>query len=154
MLNQDEAHKPYAFNMGFLGDALMFAHNGVSGFVNKGLLVNNCGGATICDNIITADSMIRQSKAVDFSSNHLERGTILKIEDSEVTMRSNHFWLGQEPVVQIYGSDGSVVSMDGDVLRFYDAAFYMNQSTLKTRRLKMAPFIKLRLTLRLTNNPS
>lgn len=35
MLNQDEAHKPYAFNMGFLGDALMFAHNGVSGFVNK-----------------------------------------------------------------------------------------------------------------------
>ena len=41
----------------------MFAHNGVSGFVNKGLLVNNCGGATICDNIITAKSKIRQSKA-------------------------------------------------------------------------------------------
>lgn len=128
MLNQDEAHKPYAFNMGFLGDALMFAHNGVSGFVNKGLLVNNCGGATICDNIITADSMIRQSKAVDFSSNHLERGTILKIEDSEVTMRSNYFWLGQEPVVQISGADGSVVSMDGDAFRFYDSAFYMSQS--------------------------
>lgn len=128
MLNQDEAHKPYAFNMGFLGDALMFAHNGVSGFVNKGLLVNNCGGATICDNIITADSMIRQSKAVDFSSNHLERGTVLKIEDSEVTMRSNYFWLGQEPVVQISGADGSVVSMDGDAFRFYDSAFYMSQS--------------------------
>lgn len=128
MLNQDEAHKPYAFNMGFLGDALMFAHNGVSGFVNKGLLVNNCGGATICDNIITADSMIRQSKAVDFSSNHLERGTILKIEDSEVTMRSNYFWLVQEPVVQISGADGSVVSMDGDAFRFYDSAFYMSQS--------------------------
>lgn len=128
MLNQDEAHKPYAFNMGFLGDALMFAHNGVSGFVNKGLLVNNCGGATICDNIITADSMIRQSKAVDFSSNLLERGTILKIEDSEVTMRSNYFWLGQEPVVQISGADGSVVSMDGDAFRFYDSAFYMSQS--------------------------
>lgn len=127
MLNQDEAHKPYAFNMGFLGDALMFVHNGVSGFVNKGLLVNNCGGATICDNIITADSMIRQSKAVDFSSNHLERGTILKIEDSEVTMRSNYFWLGQEPVVQIYGKDGAVVRMDGDVFRFYDSAYYMRQ---------------------------
>lgn len=128
MLNQDEAHKPYAFNMGFLGDALMFAHNGVSGFVNKGLLVNNCGGAMICDNIITAESKIRQSKAVDFSSNHLERGTILKIEDSEVTMRSNYFWLGQKPVVQISGADGSVVSMDGDAFRFYDSAFYMNQS--------------------------
>lgn len=128
MLNQDEAHKPYAFNMGFLGDALMFVHNGVSGYANKGLLVNNCGGATICDNIITADSMIRQSKAVDFSSNHLERGTILKIEDSEVTMRSNYFWLGQEPVVQISGADGSVVSMDGDAFRFYDSAFYMSQS--------------------------
>ena len=127
-LKQDEAHKPYAFNMGFLGDALMFAHNGVSGFVNKGLLVNNCGGAMICDNIITAESKIRQSKAVDFSSNHLERGTILKIEDSEVTMRSNYFWLGQEPVVQISGADGSVVSMDGDAFRFYDSAFYMNQS--------------------------
>ena len=128
MLNQDEAHKPYAFNMGFLGDALMFAHNGVSGFVNKGLLVNNCGGAMICDNIITAESKIRQSKAVDFSSNHLERGTILKIEDSEVTMRSNYFWLGQEPVAQISGADGSVVSMDGDAFRFYDSAFYMSQS--------------------------
>lgn len=128
MLNQDEAHKPYAFNMGFLGDALMFAHNGVSGFVNKGLLVNNCGGAMICDNIITAESKIRQSKAVDFSSNHLERGTILKIEDSEVTMRSNYFWLGQEPVVQISGADGSVVSMDGDAFRFYGSAFYMSQS--------------------------
>lgn len=128
MLNQDEAHKPYAFNMGFLGDALMFAHNGVSGFVNKGLLVNNCGGAMICDNIITAESKIRQSKAVDFSSNHLERGTILKIEDSEVTMRSNYFWLGQEPVVQISGADGSVVNMDGDAFRFYDSAFYMSQS--------------------------
>lgn len=128
MLNQDEAHKPYAFNMGFLGDALMFAHNGVSGFVNKGLLVNNCGGAMICDNIITAESKIRQSKAVDFSSNHLERGTVLKIEDSEVTMRSNYFWLGQEPVVQISGADGSVVSMDGDAFRFYDSAFYMSQS--------------------------
>lgn len=128
MLNQDEAHKPYAFNMGFLGDALMFAHNRVSGFVNKGLLVNNCGGAMICDNIITAESKIRQSKAVDFSSNHLERGTILKIEDSEVTMRSNYFWLGQEPVVQISGADGSVVSMDGDAFRFYDSAFYMSQS--------------------------
>ncbi len=128
MLNQDEAHKPYAFNMGFLGDALMFAHNGVSGFVNKGLLINNCGGAMICDNIITAESKIRQSKAVDFSSNHLERGTILKIEDSEVTMRSNYFWLGQEPVVQISGADGSVVSMDGDAFRFYDSAFYMSQS--------------------------
>ena len=128
MLNQDEAHKPYAFNMGFLGDALMFAHNGVSGFVNKGLLVNNCGGAMICDNIITAESKIRQSKAVDFSSNHLERGTILKIEDSEVTMRSNYFWLGQEPVVQISGADGSVVSMGGDAFRFYDSAFYMSQS--------------------------
>lgn len=127
-LKQDEAHKPYAFNMGFLGDALMFAHNGVSGFVNKGLLVNNCGGAMICDNIITAESKIRQSKAVDFSSNHLERGTILKIEDSEVTMRSNYFWLGQEPVVQISGADGSVVSMDGDAFRFYDSAFYMSQS--------------------------
>lgn len=128
MLNQDEAHKPYAFNMGFLGDALMFVHNGVSGYANKGLLVNNCGGAMICDNIITAESKIRQSKAVDFSSNHLERGTILKIEDSEVTMRSNYFWLGQEPVVQISGADGSVVSMDGDAFRFYDSAFYMSQS--------------------------
>lgn len=82
----------------------------------------------ICDNIITAESKIRQSKAVDFSSNHLERGTILKIEDSEVTMRSNYFLLGQEPVVQISGADGSVVSMDGDAFRFYDSAFYMSQS--------------------------
>lgn len=149
MLNQDEAHKPYAFNMGFLGDALMFAHNGVSGFVNKGLLVNNCGGATICDNIITADSMIRQSKAVDFSSNHLERGTILKIEDSEVTMRSNYFWLGQEPVVQIYGSDGSVVSMDGDAFRFYDSAFYMNQSDSEDTEAENGAIYKIKADIAL-----
>lgn len=143
MLNQDEAHKPYAFNMGFLGDALMFAHNGVSGFVNKGLLVNNCGGAMICDNIITAESKIRQSKAVDFSSNHLERGTILKIEDSEVTMRSNYFWLGQEPVVQISGADGSVVSMDGDAFRFYDSAFYMSQSDFEKTKAENGAIYKI-----------
>lgn len=144
MLNQDEAHKPYAFNMGFLGDALMFVHNGVSGYANKGLLVNNCGGAMICDNIITAESKIRQSKAVDFSSNHLERGTILKIEDSEVTMRSNYFWLGQEPVVQISGADGSVVSMDGDAFRFYDSAFYMSQSDFEKTEAENGAIYKIK----------
>lgn len=149
MLNQDEAHKPYAFNMGFLGDALMFAHNGVSGFVNKGLLVNNCGGAMICDNIITAESKIRQSKAVDFSSNHLERGTILKIEDSEVTMRSNYFWLGQEPVVQISGADGSVVSMDGDAFRFYDSAFYMSQSDFENTEAENGDIYKIKADIAL-----
>lgn len=149
MLNQDEAHKPYAFNMGFLGDALMFAHNGVSGFVNKGLLVNNCGGAMICDNIITAESKIRQSKAVDFSSNHLERGTILKIEDSEVTMRSNYFWLGQEPVVQISGADGSVVSMDGDAFRFYDSAFYMSQSDFEKTEAENGAIYKIKADIAL-----
>lgn len=149
MLNQDEAHKPYAFNMGFLGDALMFAHNGVSGFVNKGLLVNNCGGAMICDNIITAESKIRQSKAVDFSSNHLERGTILKIEDSEVTMRSNYFWLGQEPVVQISGADDSVVSMDGDAFRFYDSAFYMSQSDFEKTEAENGAIYKIKADIAL-----
>lgn len=149
MLNQDEAHKPYAFNMGFLGDALMFAHNGVSGFVNKGLLVNNCGCAMICDNIITAESKIRQSKAVDFSSNHLERGTILKIEDSEVTMRSNYFWLGQEPVVQISGADGSVVSMDGDAFRFYDSAFYMSQSDFEKTEAENGAIYKIKADIAL-----
>lgn len=149
MLNQDEAHKPYAFNMGFLGDALMFAHNGVSGYANKGLLVNNCGGAMICDNIITAESKIRQSKAVDFSSNHLERGTILKIEDSEVTMRSNYFWLGQEPVVQISGADGSVVSMDGDAFRFYDSAFYMSQSDFEKTEAENGAIYKIKADIAL-----
>lgn len=149
MLNQDEAHKPYAFNMGFLGDALMFVHNGVSGYANKGLLVNNCGGAMICDNIITAESKIRQSKAVDFSSNHLERGTILKIEDSEVTMRSNYFWLGQEPVVQISGADGSVVSMDGDAFRFYDSAFYMSQSDFEKTEAENGAIYKIKADIAL-----
>lgn len=149
MLNQDEAHKPYAFNMGFLGDALMFVHNGVSGYANNGLLVNNCGGAMICDNIITAESKIRQSKAVDFSSNHLERGTILKIEDSEVTMRSNYFWLGQEPVVQISGADGSVVSMDGDAFRFYDSAFYMSQSDFEKTEAENGAIYKIKADIAL-----
>lgn len=149
MLNQDEAHKPYAFNMGFLGDALMFVHNGVSGYANKGLLVNNCGGAMICDNIITAESKIRQSKAVDFSSNYLERGTILKIEDSEVTMRSNYFWLGQEPVVQISGADGSVVSMDGDAFRFYDSAFYMSQSDFEKTEAENGAIYKIKADIAL-----
>ena len=149
MLNQDEAHKPYAFNMGFLGDALMFVHNGVSGYANKGLLVNNCGGAMICDNITTAESKIRQSKAVDFSSNHLERGTILKIEDSEVTMRSNYFWLGQEPVVQISGADGSVVSMDGDAFRFYDSAFYMSQSDFEKTEAENGAIYKIKADIAL-----
>lgn len=103
----------------------------------------------ICDNIITAESKIRQSKAVDFSSNHLERGTILKIEDSEVTMRSNYFWLGQEPVVQISGADGSVVSMDGDAFRFYDSAFYMSQSDFEKTEAENGAIYKIKADIAL-----
>lgn len=122
--------RQYAFDFGYLGDALLFEHNAIhTGAFNLGIKINGCGGGSVNANIINADNLIRDSKGIDFSANHIERGHILEIQNSQVTTRSNYFWLGQMPSVQISGSeygDQSVVSMDGDAFIFYGTKYYSN----------------------------
>lgn len=119
----EENDKLYAFDMGFLGDSLLFEHNAIhSGKFNKGLKINCSGGASINANIINADVFIKDSKAVDFSANHLEGAHVVEISCSEVTSRSNYYWIGTEPTIQIVGNgnkDESIVTLENDVFRTY-----------------------------------
>ena len=124
----EEDDKLYAFDMGFLGDSLLFEHNAIhDGAYNKGLKINNAGCASINANIINADVMIKSSKAVDFTANHLEKGHIVEISCSEVTSRSNFYWVTDSPAIQISSNeykDESIVTLENDVFRVYMPDFY------------------------------
>ena len=110
----------YAFDMGFLGDALKFEHNGISETANgKALRLSNCGGASIQGNVINGDILIESSKAVVFNANHCENGMQIEIVDSCVTTNNNYIWKGAKPSYLIYSSgsgDKSVVSLNNDML--------------------------------------
>lgn len=114
----------FAFDLGFLGDGMLFEHNAVhDGKYNKGLRLNHCGGASVNSNILNADVLINKSMAVDFSSNHIEGRKTITINSSQVALRSNYIWIGNEPTVRIYSDDygnKSVVTMDGNVFLFKD----------------------------------
>ena len=124
--------KLYAFDMGSLGDALLFEHNAIhSGTYNHGLRLNRCGGGSINSNIINADILIKYCKGITFEANHIEQGHKVEILSSQAALQSNYLWLGVQPSVQIYGDKwghGSVVSMDGNVFRFYDSRFFSNHT--------------------------
>lgn len=136
-LNIDEnlRTKLYAFDMGWLGDALLFQHNHVGGGeYNKGLRVSNCGRGSIDANIICADVRIENSKGIKYSSNHMETGAKLEIKQSNVTTSNNYFWRGKNPAVSIVGgiySDSSIVTMNGDLFLFYDSTFYVNKNSFE-----------------------
>lgn len=114
----------FAFNLGFLGDGVLFEHNAVhEGKYNKGLRLNHCGGASVNSNILNADVLINKSMAVDFSSNHMEGNKTVEIKSSQVALRSNYIWIGNQPAVRIYSDsygNKSVVTMDGNVFLFKD----------------------------------
>lgn len=118
----------YAFDMGWLGDALLFQHNQINdGDYTKGLRISSCGGGVVSANVINADVMIENSKGITFSSNHMEYGAKLFIRQSNVTTSNNYFWRGVAPSVIIWGSqwnDGSVVTMNGDMFLFYNSIYY------------------------------
>lgn len=117
--------KKYAFDLGFLGDAMIFEHNAIhNGKYNKGVRATCCGGGRIASNIINADVMIDCCKALDFSNNHIEGGKTLTIRCSNVATSSNFFEMGVEPSVIIKGehqyNDKCIVTMKNDTFLFYD----------------------------------
>ncbi len=121
--------KLYAFDLGSLGDSFLFEHNQINmGTSTKGLRIASCGGGSVNSNVINADVLIENSKGITFYSNHLERGTILEIKCSNVTLSGNYFWKGQGPSIIIYGneySDESIVTSINDLFIYYDALFFI-----------------------------
>lgn len=120
--------KLYAFDMGFLGDGVLFEHNAIhDGIYNKGLRLSNSGGASVNANIINADVLIHNCLGVDFSENHIEERHTIRINSSQASLRNNFIWIGNSPSVMVYADDyqnKSIVTMSGNVFRFIDTIFY------------------------------
>ena len=119
----------YAFDLSGLGDNLTFKRNHITkagGYYKfKGLKVDKTNGAEICDNIINASSLIKDSKAVSFVSNHLEGdATQLTIQRSVVHVSNNFFEKGTEPSLKITEGasnyDLSVVSLVDNSFAYYE----------------------------------
>lgn len=120
--------KLYAFDLGFLGDGVLFEHNAIhDGIYNKGLRLSNSGGASVNANIINADVLIHNCRGVDFSENHIEERHTIRINSSQASLRNNFIWIGNSPSVMVYADDyqnKSIVTMSGNVFRFIDTIFY------------------------------
>ena len=120
--------KLYAFDMGFLGDGVLFEHNAIhDGIYNKGLRLSNSGGASVNANIINADVLIHNCRGVDFSENHIEERHTIRINSSQASLRNNFIWIGNSPSVMVHADDyqnKSIVTMSGNVFRFIDTIFY------------------------------
>lgn len=120
--------KLYAFDMGFLGDGVLFEHNAIhDGIYNKGLRLSHSGGASVNANIINADVLIHNCRGVDFSENHIEERHTIRINSSQASLRNNFIWIGNSPSVMVYADDyqnKSIVTMSGNVFRFIDTIFY------------------------------
>lgn len=120
--------KLYAFDMGFLGDGVLFEHNAIhDGIYNKCLRLSNSGGACVNANIINADVLIHNCRGVDFSENHIEERHTIRVNSSQASLRNNFIWIGNSPSVMVYADDyqnKSIVTMSGNVFRFIDTVFY------------------------------
>lgn len=115
----------YAFDMGGLGDALLFEHNAIHNQIcNKALRVGLCTGGIIRDNIINADCDFASSMNVDFSCNHIEGGHQVAIDTSRIRLHNNFFEIGEEPAISIVSSwpnnDRSVVALQNNSFMFYE----------------------------------
>lgn len=128
----DNTHKYYLFDMGGLGDTLLFMHNHATATpLDKILFITMCDGGSIQGNILNGDVHILGSKAITFSDNHMEGGAQIIIEDSIVTSHSNFIYKGTRPNIIIKhgeytnpdGTPGSnpytpVVTMENDQFLF------------------------------------
>lgn len=127
-----ECEKLYAFDLGSLGDSFLFEHNQINdGTFNKGLRVSNCGGGSINANVINADVLIENSKSITFESNHMERGAMVEIKCSNVTLIGNYFWKREKASVVISGneySDESIVTSINNLFLFYDSLFLFDNN--------------------------
>jgi hypothetical protein len=115
----------YAFDLDSLGDALIFEHNGIhdTATTSKALHVVMCNGGTISSNIINNDVLIEGSKGIVYSSNHMEAGAQLVINDANVTTMNNFFQKGTRPSLVVKSASNGhapVVKSSGDLFLFYD----------------------------------
>lgn len=92
----------YIVDFGYLGDALIFEGNAIhGGGSRKGILIETCNSGILTSNIINADVVIKTSKGITFSNNHMERGVQIIIDQSDVTISNNFIMKGQYPSVVI-----------------------------------------------------
>ncbi len=128
----DGSLKLYAFDLGFLGDGVLFEHNAIhDGMHNKGLRISHSGGVSVNANIINADVLILNSRGVDFSANHIEERHSIRINSSQVSLCNNYIWVGDSPAVMVYSDDyqnKSIVTMNGNVFKFNDPIFYKDKT--------------------------
>lgn len=110
----------YAFDLGYLGDACLFQHNGIhTNRYNKGLRVSGCNGGLISDNVINSDVLIESSKGIVFSANHMENGAQITVIQSQVNMDSNFIMKQSEPSVLIKDhKDGDIGYYDQNIVTF------------------------------------
>jgi len=126
----------YAFDLGYLGDALIFEHNAIhQGKYNKGVKVRSCHGGRISSNIINADVEIKDCKALSFNNNHMEGGHVIKVDRSCVSMESNYIERGYN-IPFVFSSedqnDKTIVSMNNDVIVFMDIPRNYNEGDEET----------------------
>lgn len=134
----------FAFDFGGLGDALLFQHNAIhSTSNNNAVRLANCGGGDISANIINSNVYIINCKGITLCSNHLEKGSIVKLERSCASLSNNYFWVGQEPVLQIIGTksyDMSFITSNNDTFVFYDTDHYKISNESITSDVLKTPF--------------
>lgn len=122
--NVNEDDKKFAFDLGYLGDALIFEHNAIhNGKFNKGVRVTCCGGGRIASNIINADILIDRSQAMTISNNHIEYGHVITINCSSVNTCNNYIERGHKTPVVLSGNsdrDKAIVTMNKDTFIFIE----------------------------------
>lgn len=127
----------YAFDLQGMGDALLFKYNmiqpngkwidtnNIQHFLG-GLALNQSLGAEICDNIINANILIKNSKGVIFQANHCEgKETQLRIMCSSAIISSCYFEKGSVPSISIQDPtannyDISNISLENIVFAYYE----------------------------------
>ena len=130
-------HDIYSFDMGFIGDDLLFEHNTLEVNCHKGLHVNHCGGGRISCNIINADVLIEKSKAITFCNNHIEEGHQVDVLSSNVTFEGNFFEKRFKPSIRIRGNkwnNKSVVTLIDESFLFYESGRLIDSPEYKEAR--------------------
>jgi len=123
---QNSSFTGFSYDLGALGDGLIFEGNGASDENKqtniKALHVNMFNAGSIKANILNNDIFIENCKAISYISNHSEYGSQLVIHNSNVSTMNNYFWKGTRPSIVIKSGDGqsSVVKSNLDLFLFYE----------------------------------
>ncbi len=134
----------YAFDLQGLGDNLTFRRNHIIAqssnsdmYAYKGLIVSRSNGGEICNNIINAPTLLKDSKAILFSNNHMEGdNTQLTIQRSIVSVCDNYFEKGSKPCICFQEGasnyDLSIVSLRNNAFLFYENETTPNEYDIQT----------------------